>query len=935
MPQPMVVPPARSEQHWRVFSLHLLRAWARFALAPREPGAGRIAWQPRLPAVNSIPWIGGAPRFRGTIRALTILTCFIALAIIHTYPLVSNLTTHLAYGLGDQLLTLTTLEWQRQSLLHEPARFFDSFMFYGVDGVSFFTQLWLGGQLFYLPVATFTGNLVLAYNLAYLIGLVLTSWLAYCALRSVLHDELAAFTGGILWSFALSQLGLHKYPGFVMSWGLPLMLWALLSYLGRPRLWKVAVATAALWLVFATHIYTGLMAGTLALLLALNALLSRALPWPLRSRKLAVVLVTILLATLPFLPLPLGYLSVAKQWHEVRPVWLARWYAAEPQDYLTPLPSSSWYAGWLGQRFARTENTHLRVALFPGVAPVALAVVGLGWAVSAPGRRQRLVPVVAGTAALAVLVGLLLSLGPDLLWRDQFTGITLPYTWVYAVFPPIRALRDVSRFVFLLTIGLALLAALGVKAVRTLAGPRRGWSAWSAGIAVAVVALETLHAPLTLYPIAALAPISPVLALLKTLPPDPLVFIPVEAPTDPNWPDTRRMYWAVTSGPHPMVNGNSALYPQTYWEYQRLIDEADPGDVPAVLDILRVSGVRYGIVEWPSISPPMRLPWTCAIAADSQAQVLHVSERATVIDLGQRASDALQVGFGRLDGRLVESTVPADGDLDITILLSAKDRTRPWLQSDPSAAPQRTLTLEWHPAWLPRRDDRPVHRVAGSTGPRAWLTRLPLLGQRLAAPPLGAERRVAFPSFLAAGEQTAQVVRILSPAQPGRYQLAAAVNGQPWAAWTVQVGRDQEVLTLPAAPGGLGARLHPIRVSRDVFAGNQVWLDAVAENTGHTLWDGQVRLGYRWYRSADGAEQELSDLSGRLYLGADTPPGASFRFAGHIRTPTQPGIYRLHVSPLAELIIWFDDMTPPGAEPLTYDITVHPATGLTTCPVPT
>jgi hypothetical protein len=123
----------------------------------------------------------------------------------------------------------------------------------------------------------------------------------------------------------------------------------------------------------------------------------------------------------------------------------------------------------------------------------------------------------------------------------------------------------------------------------------------------------------------------------------------------------------------------------------------------------------------------------------------------------------------------------------------------------------------------------------------------------------------------------------------------------------------------------LAARLTAAHVVTDVFAGEQADLDVVAQNTGQTQWDGQARLGYRWARvdPATGAATDLPNLLGRIFLGEDTAPGYSYRFAGRITTPTEPGTYRLTVSMLAEGIIWFDEMSPPGIQPLVYDVQVR------------
>jgi hypothetical protein len=238
------------------------------------------------------------------------------------------------------------------------------------------------------------------------------------------------------------------------------------------------------------------------------------------------------------------------------------------------------------------------------------------------------------------------------------------------------------------------------------------------------------------------------------------------------------------------------------------------------------------------------------------------------------------------------------------------------------------------------------------------------------------------PTFLQRGESKVLSLHSFTPEQPGMYEVDAAMDGRPWATWRVQVGAGDPAPKPAQAAGGLAGRLYPAKVVADVFAGERVDIDVVAENTGQTLWDGQVRLAYRWSRveggdggghsdpqtastaipatspfaGAGGASAsdmtaaagtsgtsvtastpavntgeshpssvlaDLPALTGRIFLGQDTPPGWSYRFADRIVTPAEPGTYRLTVSMLAEGIIWFDEMTPPGIEPLVYDVTVR------------
>jgi hypothetical protein len=438
-----------------------------------------------------------------------------------------------------------------------------------------------------------------------------------------------------------------------------------------------------------------------------------------------------------------------------------------------------------------------------------------------------------------------------------------------------------------------------------------------------LLAVETLHAPLELFAIDTLVPSSPVNRFLKTLPPAPMIFVPVEAPSEP-WPEARRMYWAVTSGPFRIVNGSSAIYPASYWDLQHLTDDATPTDLASALGVYRESGIRYVVLENARVDAWMDNRWGCAFAGDPRTRILYADDQAVIADVGARSAGSAQSGVASLQGDLLQGRVPADSGLDMVVDVAAKDGSKMWQQSAEPAAPFRDLKLTWSPI-------QPDGSVAAPPTPggrrQALLRRLGPLASwlRPTDPAFTVHRQIVLPTFLRPGESKALVVHSFTPEAPGPYQVVAQIDGEPWATWRVAVGPGDPAPKPAQAPGGLTARLTPAKVISDVFAGEQVDVDVVAQNVGQTLWDGQVRLGYRWSRvdASSGAVSDLPDLTGRIFLGTDTAPGYSYRFVDRIVTPQEPGTYRLTISMLAEGIIWFDQMVPSSTQPLVYDVIVR------------
>ena len=75
-----------------------------------------------------------------------------------------------------------------------------------------------------------------------------------------------------------------------------------------------------------------------------------------------------------------------------------------------------------------------------------------------------------------------------------------------------------------------------------------------------------------------------------------------------------------------------------------------------------------------------------------------------------------------------------------------------------------------------------------------------------------------------------------------------------------------------------------------------------------------------------GVEVTLTNEATSLSRSTVTNESGEYSFAA-----LEPGSYRLTISMLAEGIIWFDEMTPPGLQPLVYDVTVRPGVDSPPC----
>jgi hypothetical protein len=440
----------------------------------------------------------------------------------------------------------------------------------------------LGTTLLALPLAPFTRDAVLIFNLVRLFTWVLTGFTAYLLARELRCREPAALLGGALFAFAPIRVDQIAHLSTLGTQWLPLVALLLLRF-ARTQRWRDALLAGA---AFALAAYACGYHGLLGLLVwPLPALVLIGARWRLVPRAAAGALVAFL-ALVPLRALhdaafePLGVARGADE---------ARQYSATLESFLA---ASSWNRlyGPLTGRFRSEANN-----LFPGLVPVLLPLAGAVVLVRRRAWPSREALALTALAAMGVLV----ALGPEIRAGDRLLTPS-PVGLVRAALPLFAGVRTYSRAGIYLALALGMLAALAFDRLRL-----RGRVA----AAVAALALaETLVVPIPLARWARVIdssqPAPPVYAWLAAQPPGTPV---AELPMLPDEMLFRRPAWhesiyLVRSTLHwqPLVNCATGVEPPGYVRLRELL-RAFPSR--ASLDALRVSGVRYVVVHGRGFGP--------------------------------------------------------------------------------------------------------------------------------------------------------------------------------------------------------------------------------------------------------------------------------------------------------------------------------------------
>lgn len=459
-------------------------------------------------------------------RALNAWLCFAALTVLHTWPIASA-PSRLMLASADVSHSAWTLAWIDHALVHQPLAVFDTNTFWPERHTLTYADPMFGPALVAAPVRVFGGSALLAANIVMLVGLTLTAWSVWFVVTRWTGSAGAGLVAGALASY--NEHLLTRLPQAVAAfvWTLPLIVyladrlatrWSRRDAIWLALLIALTAATSIYWLAFAAVVVFATI--------AVHAL-------PVRGRTLGVAAVA-LAGVVAAAPILWPYARVAAA-GTTRPIEMVEQFSATPEGYLAS--QSRLHADWTATFFR--DDTNL---FFAGFAALLLAVIGVVAARRLPGASRR----VAALVVVAV-AGVVLSLGPA----------TALYRTLYEWLTPLRGLRVAARFGYLYLLAIAMLAGYGV-AWGTARGPARGRTIVVG--ALALITIESLHAPLDTRRYAG---VPPIYQLVRDLPGDvrlaEVPFFPPDATHD-------NAEYILNSTAHwrSILNGYSGFTPDSY-----------------------------------------------------------------------------------------------------------------------------------------------------------------------------------------------------------------------------------------------------------------------------------------------------------------------------------------------------------------------------------
>ncbi len=368
---------------------------------------------------------------------------FIILTAVLTYPLIFHISDTI--GGGDEAFTCWSLAWTTHSLIENPLNLFHANIFYPENEYSFaLSEHLIGWAPFSIPLYLVTHDPVITHNLLKLFTFVLCGFGAYLLSYRYTHNRYAALVAGICFAFFSYRLNIQLHL-LAMEW-IPFLLLYLDKYLHSLKLRDLGGFVFFFLLSMLSGWYVGIFTG---IIVGVYGVLYLIFDSDLRTRfftrnTITWLLISLIVIILVLLPVAIPYFHASNLYNAERGL----------ED-----PVKSAYSLDI-----------IPIITLLGPYSVLLALIGLIFPLSGYGStisllsgiKKQKIPLIFGSL---IFISYLLMIGPILKIGGVETGGLGPYYYLYKLFPFIAIVRDLSRFSFIMSFAVSILAGFGVASI--------------------------------------------------------------------------------------------------------------------------------------------------------------------------------------------------------------------------------------------------------------------------------------------------------------------------------------------------------------------------------------------------------------------------------------------------------------------------------------
>ena len=296
---------------------------------------------------------------------------YVALTLLYAWPLLPVIDRALPHDIFDPGLNTWIIWWNARAVPLTDA-WWNAPIFYPATGAFAFSETFLSVTPLTTLLQWLGASAVVTYNITFLVSFPLTGLAAHALARRLTGRHDAAFIAGVALAFCPWRTAQMPHLQMLLMWWMPLTLFALHRYLDRRRPVDLVLAGVA-WLM------NGLTSGYF--LVYFGVLLGFWALWFLRTRRdWILVPATLIVATLPLVPLLVGYAQIQSRYGMSRALGEVTGFSADLTAVWASAPDVV-AALW-------TSNPASEGELYPGLTIFLIALAGavIAWRTHRSGR---------------------------------------------------------------------------------------------------------------------------------------------------------------------------------------------------------------------------------------------------------------------------------------------------------------------------------------------------------------------------------------------------------------------------------------------------------------------------------------------------------------------------------------------------------------------
>ncbi len=313
----------------------------------------------------------------GRYGGLPVLPFFLIFSLFMTFPLILHMSDHIPDNLGDSYYNVWVMSWNKHALLDPAENLLDTNIFYPHKQTLYYADpLILESALNAFLMLGFK-NPIFTYNLLFLFTFVLCGMGTYWLTFHLTGSRSAAVFAGLVFSYFPNKLAHLTHLEILFFGWIPLVFLFLHRFFNKPNIGNLLGFCLFFFLQSVSCSYYAVHIALFVVFFVLYFAYKKG--WLLKREFWVKMSAAVLLLSLFLLPLFYPYIAVRQEMAFSRSLEDAKYYAAEPKDFLSVPPFNRTYRKLLG------GTTLWEKRIFPGLVPLLLT--SLWWLKR---RRHRL-----------------------------------------------------------------------------------------------------------------------------------------------------------------------------------------------------------------------------------------------------------------------------------------------------------------------------------------------------------------------------------------------------------------------------------------------------------------------------------------------------------------------------------------------------------------